>query len=309
MPLGKVDATVETTLAEQYRVEGYPTFYFFRNGVPEEYSGGRQSDGIVQWLQEQMGSALKILASDKELQAALKDRASKAFFVAKGSEDFQKTFKTLAEEHRTLGAFFFLESDDAPVLDVHRGADEVVQLAGISAKDTEKVLAFIHAEMLPPFGEIGEDNYEPYLQKSGQGIIWACFHPDSFREDAARHMAAFREVAAATPHLPVVYTDTKEYEEHVRDELGCTDFPMLVVQLGNLTAGDEAKRYKKILLAEEMNSKALTTWVQSVLDGKVEEDDGLEELDEDDDEVEDEVDAGSEGATATGVASAAKTDL
>ena len=42
------------------------------------------------------------------------------------------------------------------------------------------------------------------------------------------------EVAAATPHLPVVYTDTKEYEEHVKDELGCTDFPMLVVQLGAL---------------------------------------------------------------------------
>merc|ERR1711865_1080744 len=143
------------------------------------------------------------------------------------------------------------------------------------------------------------------------GIIWACFHPDSFREDAALHMAAFREMGVAVPHLPVVYTDTKEYEEHVRDELGCNQFPMLVVQLGNLTAGQEAKRYRKILLSEEMNSKALTSWIESVLAGKVEEDDGLEELDEDDDddEVGDEGEAGAGGVAATGAASAPKTDL
>merc|ERR1719409_281604 len=49
VPLAMVDATVETVLADQYKIEGYPTFYFFRHGVPEEYTGGRDSDGFVQW--------------------------------------------------------------------------------------------------------------------------------------------------------------------------------------------------------------------------------------------------------------------
>merc|ERR1712070_522690 len=99
--------------------------------------------------------------------------------------------------------------------------------------------------------------------------------------------------------------------EHVKEELGCVDFPTLVVQLGNLTNGDEAKRYRKILLAEDMSSKALTTWIQNVLDGKVDEDDGLDELDDDDDY--DEVTEGGEavagGNAGAGAASAAKTDL
>lgn len=308
VPLAKVDATVETALAEQYKVEGYPTFYFFRHGVPEEYSGGRQSEGIVQWVEEQVGPAVKTLASERELKAALLMRGSKVYIVAKGDQALMDIFKKLAEVHRTLGTYYHLETEDSPLVEVHRGLDEVKQLAEASVRDSDQVLAFINAEMLPAFGQIGEDNYEPYLARSGKGIIWACFHPESFREDAVRHMATFHEVAASFPHLPVVYTDTKEYEDHVKEELGCTEFPTLVVQLGNLTAGDTAKRYRKVLLEEEMNGKALTSWVQSVLDGAVDEDDGLDDLDDEDD-YEDANGEDGEVASEGGAGSAAKTEL
>ena len=43
--LAKVDATVETDLAQQYNVTGFPTLSVFRKGVKYEYSGGRESQG------------------------------------------------------------------------------------------------------------------------------------------------------------------------------------------------------------------------------------------------------------------------
>lgn len=37
--LGKVDATIESELAEKFGIRGYPTLKFFKGGKPIDYSG------------------------------------------------------------------------------------------------------------------------------------------------------------------------------------------------------------------------------------------------------------------------------
>ncbi|CAG4962684.1 unnamed protein product [Colias eurytheme] len=71
--LAKVDATQEQDLAENYKVRGYPTLIFFKNGSPIDYSGGRQADDIIAWLKKKTGPPAATVASAeqaKELIAA-----------------------------------------------------------------------------------------------------------------------------------------------------------------------------------------------------------------------------------------------
>lgn len=71
--MGKVDATEEGDLAEQFGVRGYPTLKFFRNGNPVEYNGGRQADDIVGWLNKKTGPPAKELETVEAAEAFVAD--------------------------------------------------------------------------------------------------------------------------------------------------------------------------------------------------------------------------------------------
>jgi protein disulfide-isomerase-like protein len=67
VPLAKVDATAEEDLASRFDVSGYPTIKLFRDGVPEDYRGPRDADGIVTYLKKVSGFKLPLLSSDSDL--------------------------------------------------------------------------------------------------------------------------------------------------------------------------------------------------------------------------------------------------
>lgn len=91
--LAKVDATVESELAEEYQVRGYPTLKFFRNGAPVDYSGGRQSDDIISWVTKKTGPPAKELNTVEEAEQFLKDdKVSRTIFNQLVFQFFNKKY-------------------------------------------------------------------------------------------------------------------------------------------------------------------------------------------------------------------------
>lgn len=72
--LAKVDATVESDLAQQYNVQGYPTLKVFRKGKATDYKGERDQYGIASYMRGQVGPSSKILSSLKAVTDFMKER-------------------------------------------------------------------------------------------------------------------------------------------------------------------------------------------------------------------------------------------
>lgn len=95
--LGKVDATEEQELSEKHGVRGYPTLKFFRSGTPIEYTGGREKDTIISWLEKKTGPAAKELETVEAAEEFLKENnvAIIGFFKDRESSE-AKTFLSTA---------------------------------------------------------------------------------------------------------------------------------------------------------------------------------------------------------------------
>jgi len=102
--LGKVDATQESDLGEKFQVRGYPTLKFFRKQTPIEYTGGRQSGDIIQWVKKKIGPAATDLFDIKAFNS-FKDKEEVAVIGF-----FQDPISAPAKEFLKVAA----EMDDLP---------------------------------------------------------------------------------------------------------------------------------------------------------------------------------------------------
>ncbi|XP_076871591.1 protein disulfide-isomerase [Brachyhypopomus gauderio] len=157
--LGKVDATEETELAQEFGVRGYPTIKFFKGGdksLPREYSAGRQADDIVNWLKKRTGPAARTLNDVAQAESLIADSevAVIGFFKDVESEAAQAYIKA-AEAVDDVP--FGITSDDAIFSKFEVTKDTVVLFKkfdeGRNAYDgeitKESLLSFIKANQLP----------------------------------------------------------------------------------------------------------------------------------------------------------------
>jgi len=162
--LGKVDATIESELAEKFGIRGYPTLKFFKNGNPVDYTGGRSKDDIVQWVLKKSGPAAKVLQSQEEFQAFIEHKSVTIVGYFEDLEsDAAKLFTQLADsvDDHPFGVvsdyskFSDLEHKDTFVL--YKDFDEKKVPFTEVINNVEDVKKFIFIHSLPPVIEFNQE--------------------------------------------------------------------------------------------------------------------------------------------------------
>ena len=85
--LAKLDAQAHREYADKYGVRGYPTLKYFRQGVPIDYKGGRQSDGIITWVESKAKPPTIPLNSGEDIEKFIEENSVSVigFFKSKDS--------------------------------------------------------------------------------------------------------------------------------------------------------------------------------------------------------------------------------
>lgn len=172
--LGKVDATIESDLAQRYGVSGYPTLKVFRNGQPSDYSGPREADGIVSYMQKQTGPSAKPIDTNEAFDAFIKnaDISVIGFFPSKSGaayNNFVATANSLRDSFR-----FGLVSDKSvaehagytgEAIVVFRPFDEPKNV--YTGANTVKALTdFVYAKSIATVGQYTRDNSVRYKRRN-----------------------------------------------------------------------------------------------------------------------------------------------
>lgn len=205
--LGKVDATEEGELAEQYGIRGYPTLKFFRNGNAIEYSGGRQADDIVGWLLKKTGPAAKEIENVAAFETLTADSPVVVLGLFKNRDSAEaKTFLGVAS---AVDDFPFAISSADDVLSKYEAKDGTVLL--FKQFDEGKV-AFE--------GELTEDALKRFVQSQSLPLVIDFNHDSAqkiFGGEIKSHMLFFlsKEAGHFDKYSEIASTVAKNYREQV----------------------------------------------------------------------------------------------
>ena len=109
IPLIKVDCTIETAVCGDQGVSGYPTLKIFKNGVPSEYNGPREADGIAKHMRLKSAPISRELNTIEDIEKFLNnyDHSVIGFFSFDSSlsNEFMSAAEILNERFRFAHTF------------------------------------------------------------------------------------------------------------------------------------------------------------------------------------------------------------
>jgi protein disulfide-isomerase A1 len=161
------DQADQKPICSRFDVRGYPTLKVFDAGVPTDYQGTREADGIVSYMKKFTAPVVSMLKGDEVASFSTSDRVVVIGFGAEGSQAFED-FKKVATAHRM--SFKFGWSTDAGSIAKYRSGVTLFKKfddgeAKLNDPFTEKSLSeFIETESIPLMDDIGPNNYARYME-------------------------------------------------------------------------------------------------------------------------------------------------
>jgi len=267
--LAKVDATENTELAKRFEIQGFPTLKFYSNGKYLDYTGGRKSEEIIQWVKKKSGPPSTEINTVEEVER-FKGNADFVFFYF-GTENSEKFtfFNSIARKYE----FFFAHSFNESVRSHYNAQDKIVLFKNFDElrNDFEGSLtpedfeAFVDAYTIPTVGRFNERSIDAIFDKNRVGLFYV-------RSDYSAADVAFDEVlrkiapAFKNKIIFVVSDIVSDIEERLAEYYGLSEKTLPHLRITNVINDEEILNY---VLEKPINEENLVQFIEDFLANKL----------------------------------------
>jgi len=271
--LAKVDGTVETKLGEEYKIQGYPTIKFFRDGKVSEYGGGRDASSIVQWLKKKSGPPAKVLKKVDEAKE-LQDSAEVVVigFFKKQDSEKAKVFSDVA--FMLDDVQFGITSDEAVYKEYKLKDDGVLLLKKFDdgreeydgEYDIKSLKGWVHTSSLPLVTEFTQDTAGKLFggDIKSHNLLFASKSSDAYEKLYEAHKDAAKKFKGKVLFISI----NVDIEDNLRilEYFGLKKEDTPTIRIIKMT-DDDMKKYKPEF--KEITLDKLAKFTQDYLDKKL----------------------------------------
>ncbi|XAR52369.1 Protein disulfide-isomerase [Bertholletia excelsa] len=271
--LAKVDATEESELAQKYEIQGFPTVFFFIDGVHKDYSGQRTKDGIVSWVKKKTGPGIynlttveqaeQILAAESKVALAFVDALvgphSEELAAASRLEDDVNFYQTSTPE---VAKLFHIdpEAKHPSLVLLKKEAEKISYFDGQFTK--AEIVDFVYKNKLALVTNFTRENapliFENPIKK--QLLLFATSN------DSEKVLPTFQEASKAFKGKLIfvfVEMDNEDVGKPVSDYFGVSgDAPRVLAYTGN----DDTRKF---IMDGELTSSSIKSFAEDFLEDKL----------------------------------------
>jgi protein disulfide-isomerase A1 len=267
------DDRVETKLASQFGIKGFPTLKWFKNGKPSDYNGGRTEAEIVSWINKKSGPAVHTIRTEDDL---LKFQESHNVFTlglfGSADSDSAKKFSQLASSDELH--VFAVSTEEQVRNKLGVASDTVVviknfddlrsDLSVAGGFDNDEVATFVMGSSTPLIQE--------FTAEASKGIFsnpitkHVLFFTNKNSDHHKTVMDAYR-AAAGSFKGRLLFVNVPSTESRVMEFFGLTaaDVPRTVLADLNPEGG----QMKKYMYAGEHSVEAFSAYADQFLAGQL----------------------------------------
>ena len=264
--LAKIDSSNNNLSAQKYKINGFPSIFFFKNGVPFEFVEARSSRQLIIWARKKAGISIQVLNSKEDIENFNKNNDISLIYFG----DIEEDIKKFSDVSMIIDEYPFAIVTNISLINIFSNNGTIVLFKHFDEKKMElknfnkkKIIDFIQENALPKVMLFNDRSAQYIFQKKHPALIL-------FEEKDSEDWNYYGNIMAQISDkikgkIVIVMTDISEgISSRLADYVGITDKDLPLVSIL-----DTRKDFKKYIMKGDINYdnilKFFQDWEQNKL--------------------------------------------